>query len=191
MKIDKTGQMADDDYWIAQYRQGNQEGMQVLYQRYYQKVYYKCLALCKDPDQAFDLAQDVLLKTFEHLHAFRGLSSFSTWLYTLTYNHYREFFRKSKRLLFSRLNEHYEGNQDNFAAAFSDGASQQETSEGTMLALLNTIPELDKMMLFLKYKDGQSIGDLQTRFMLSASAVKMRLKRARAKLNVQYAKAIA
>jgi hypothetical protein len=68
----KMNQTADDAYWIEQYRLGNQEGMRVLYQRYFQKVYYKCLSLCKDPDQAFDLAQDVLLKAFEHLHSFRG-----------------------------------------------------------------------------------------------------------------------
>jgi RNA polymerase sigma-70 factor (ECF subfamily) len=46
-------------------------------------------------------------------------------------------------------------------------------------------------MLFLKYHDGQSIEQLQTVFMLSASAVKMRLKRARHKLNALYARAVA
>jgi RNA polymerase sigma-70 factor (ECF subfamily) len=81
--------------------------------------------------------------------------------------------------LFSRLNECYEGNQEDFAGAFSEGASQQELGESTMLALLNTIPETEKTMLLLKYNDGQSIEHLQTQFMLSASAIKMRLKRAR------------
>ncbi len=40
--------------------------------------------MCKDSD--CDLAQDTLLKAFENLLTFKGQSSFSTWLYTITYN---------------------------------------------------------------------------------------------------------
>jgi RNA polymerase sigma-70 factor (ECF subfamily) len=143
--------------------------------------------MSRDPDQAFDLAQDALLKAFENLPTFRGHSSFSTWLYTITYNHCCEFFRKSKRLLVHRL-EHFDQDElEDIAGPFLDEASLQAYAESRMMTLLNTIPETDKKMLFLKYYEGRSIEYLQTEFMLSASAVKMRLKRAKRKLNVLYA----
>jgi RNA polymerase sigma-70 factor (ECF subfamily) len=184
-------QSASDEYWIEQYRLGNPEGLGVLYQRYYQKVYYKCLSLCKDPDQAFDLAQDALLKAFEHLPAFRGQASFSTWLYAITYNHCQEFFRKAKRLLVLRLEDTYQATCQDAAGTSAEDALLSPSSESTLLALFHHIPETDRRMLFLKYHDGQSIEQLQTTFMLSASAVKMRLKRARQKLNTLYARAVA
>ncbi len=183
-------QTASDDYWIEQYRLGNPQSLGVLYQRYFQKVYHKCLALSKDSDEAFDLAQDALLKAFEHLSAFRGQSSFSTWLYAITYNHCQEFFRKAKRLFVMRLDDSQESAWQDPAGTSPEDALQP-SSESTLLALFNLIPETDRQMLFLKYHDGQSIEQLQTVFMLSASAVKMRLKRAREKLNLLYVRAVA
>ncbi len=191
MKTNRMPQIASDEYWIEQYRLGNHESLGVLYQRYYQKVYYKCLSLCKDPDQAFDLAQDALLKAFEHLPAFREQASFSTWLYAITYNHCQEFFRKAKRLFVLRLDDSYEATWKDAAGTSPEDALQPPPSESMLWALFNHIPETDRRMLFLKYHDGQSIEQLQTAFLLSASAVKMRLKRARQKLNTLYAGAVA
>jgi RNA polymerase sigma-70 factor (ECF subfamily) len=191
MNMDRMAQTAGDDYWIEQYRLGNPEGLGVLYQRYFQKVYHKCLSLSKDPDEAFDLAQDALLKAFEHLPSFRGQASFSTWLYAITYNHCQEFFRKAKRLFVLRLEDSGESTWKDAAAPSPEDALQPPPTESTLLALFNHIPETDRRMLLLKYHDGQSIEHLQTVFMLSASAVKMRLKRARQKLNTLYARAVA
>jgi RNA polymerase sigma factor (sigma-70 family) len=191
MKMDRMAQTAGDEYWIEQYRLGNSESLGVLYQRYYQKVYHKCLSFCKDPDEAFDLAQDALLKAFEHLPAFRGQASFSTWLYTITYNHCREFFRKAKRLFVLRLEDSYEAIWKHATGISPEDALQPPPPENTLLALFYHIPEKDGRMLFLKYHDGQSIEQLQTVFMLSAGAVKMRLKRAKQRLNTLYARAVA
>jgi RNA polymerase sigma-70 factor (ECF subfamily) len=175
---------ADDAYWVEQYRLGNRQAMGVLYQRYFQKVYHKCLSLSKDPDQAFDLAQDALLKAFDHLHAFKGNSSFSTWLYTITYNHCQEFFRKAKRLAVIPLPQDVQDQEPDGVSL--EGSSGQENPETRMLALLNHVNETDKTMLLLKYQQGRSIEHLQQQFNLSAGAVKMRLQRARHKLNSLY-----
>lgn len=182
-----TASKAEDAYWIEQYRRGNPEGMRVLYQRYFPKVYHTCLSLSKDADQAFDLAQDILLKAFAHLHTFGGKSAFSTWLYTLTYNHYREFFRKSKRLVVSRLGAYDPGDEPDPEEALSEADPAQKI----MLALLNTLPAAEKTLLLLKYRDGESIEHLKTQFRLSAGAIKMRLKRTRTKLNQLYLRAVA
>ena len=187
MKINQCAKTGGDHYWIEQYRLGNQDGLGVLYERYFKKVYYTCLSIGKDPDLANDLAQDVLLKAFEHLSSFKGQSSFSTWLYTITYNHCCEFLRKSKRLLVHRLEDFNDGDVESHAGSPPEEASQQALDESRMLSLLNAIPETEKKMLLLKYYEGRSIEHLQTVFMLSASAVKMRLKRAKHKLNVLYA----
>jgi RNA polymerase sigma-70 factor (ECF subfamily) len=188
MKMNQCTQPGGDEHWIEQYRLGNQDSLDVLYKRYFKKVYYTCMSMCKDPDQAYDLAQDALLKAFENLPSFKGHSSFSTWLYTITYNHCCEFFRKSKRLVVHRLEYFNKDDVEDIPGPLLEEASLQAFAESRMMALLDTIPETEKKMLFLKYYEGRSIEYLQTVFMLSASAVKMRLKRAKRKLNVLYAK---
>ena len=190
MSSASTAAAAKDEYWIEQYRRGNPEGMSVLYQRYFPKVYQKCWSLCRDADQAFDLAQDILLKAFERLHTFCGKASFSTWLYTLTYNHYRDFFRKSKRLAVSRLGAYDPGDEAAPEAAIAE-TDEPDADQSTMLGLLNKLPDAERTLLLRKYRDGESIEHLTGQFSLSAGAVKMRLKRARTKLNQLYARAVA
>ena len=48
------------------------------------KVYFTCLHLMTNREDAEDCAQDALQKAYERFHTFRGDSLFSTWLYTLT-----------------------------------------------------------------------------------------------------------
>lgn len=190
MTFISSASTSKDEYWIEQYRLGNPKGMSILYQRYFPKVYNKCFSLCKDADHAFDLAQDILLKAFERLHTFCGKSTFSTWLYALTYNHYLEFFRKSKRLVMSRLNEYDLGNEQDWDATFEE-VGETDSGQTNMLSLLNKLPDEEKKMLLLKYRDGESIEQLKAQFSLSSGAIKMRLKRARTKLNQLYSRSIA
>jgi RNA polymerase sigma-70 factor (ECF subfamily) len=174
-----------DEFWIDQFLQGNIKAMGVLYQRHFPKVYHLCLSLCKDADLAFDFTQDIFLKAFEHLHTFRRRSTFSTWLYSVTYNHYRENYRKTKRLVFIRLGDCEPGDWLNIESAVWK-ASEEETRKINMLALLERLTCQEKTLLILKYKDGKSIQELRDQFGLSSGTVKMRLKRARTKLNRIY-----
>jgi RNA polymerase sigma-70 factor, ECF subfamily len=57
-----------------------------LFRRHFERVARWCFRFTGDRDAAADLAQDVFLKAHRHLDAFKGLSRFSTWLYTITRN---------------------------------------------------------------------------------------------------------
>jgi RNA polymerase sigma factor (sigma-70 family) len=48
---------------------------------------------------ADDLAQETFLRAYKNLHSFRGEARFSTWLYRIAYNCFREEARKRKELV--------------------------------------------------------------------------------------------
>ncbi len=48
------------------------------------KVYFTCLHLMRNREDAEDCAQEALMKAFRSFHTFKEQSSFSTWLYTIT-----------------------------------------------------------------------------------------------------------
>jgi RNA polymerase sigma-70 factor (ECF subfamily) len=79
----------DEDLVIA-YRQAppadREAIVEELFRRYFERVARWCLRFTGDRDAAADLAQDVFLKAHRHLDAFKGLSRFSTWLYTIARN---------------------------------------------------------------------------------------------------------
>jgi len=58
-----------------------------IFRRYQAKVTGWCYAVTKDHESARDLTQEVFLKIFRSLHAFRGDSRMSTWIYVITRNH--------------------------------------------------------------------------------------------------------
>ena len=58
-----------------------------LFERHQARVAAWCYRMTGDVDRAADLAQEVFLKAFQRLDAFRGDSRFATWLYSIARNH--------------------------------------------------------------------------------------------------------
>jgi RNA polymerase sigma factor (sigma-70 family) len=58
-----------------------------LFRRYEARVRSWCLRFTSDPNQTFDLMQEIFLKVYRNTHCYRGDSKFSTWLYSIARNH--------------------------------------------------------------------------------------------------------
>ncbi len=156
----------------------------ILYDRYAELVYSKCLSFTKSPQEAQDLTHDIFIKLFLKLHAFKGESKFSTWLYSFTYNfcvNYVTRDQKKKKEKFTILEHENYSVQDDVP----DEDIYQMKAEKLMLSL-EKIDVDDKMLLLMKYQDGFSIADIQNGLQIGESAVKMRLKRAKKKLIMAY-----
>src|SRR4029079_345116 len=65
-----------------------------VFNRYHSRVVGWCYAVARNREIAMDLAQEVFLKVFRSLHAFRGDSRISTWIYVITRNHCLNSLRK-------------------------------------------------------------------------------------------------
>ena len=57
-----------DEALVKAIRQDNREALGELYNRYYKKVFSKCYSFTKNQEEAFDLAQESLMKAFDHIH---------------------------------------------------------------------------------------------------------------------------
>ena len=156
---------------------------EVLYDRYADLVYNKCLGFSKSEDEAKDLTQDVFLKLFVKLSSFKGKSKFSTWLYAFTYNHCVNYVTRTTAKKIERhaveaenIKEEFDGDEDDD----KDGLYQMKVDK--LKIALERIPPDDKVIILLKYQDQLTIKELQDIFDIGESAVKMRLKRAKDKL---------
>ncbi len=67
-----------------------------LYHRYKRMVYTLTYRMTHEVSSAEDLTQEVFVLVWRKIGTFRGEASFSTWLYRLTLNECRGFFRKTK-----------------------------------------------------------------------------------------------
>ena len=73
----------------ARHRYGDAAAFDEVYARYAEMVYNLALRLAGDPDEAADLAQEIFVRVYRHLAAFRGGASLKTWIYRIALNHCR------------------------------------------------------------------------------------------------------
>jgi RNA polymerase sigma factor (sigma-70 family) len=155
---------------------------EVLYHRYYSRVLDKCYSFVKNRQLAEELAEDVFSKVYEKLLSYRQLSSFSSWLYSVCYNHCIDYLREKKKL-------HYPSwNRENEIPEIID--ETEDISEGIDYDRLMNIFEMihpeEKALLLMKYMDNLSMKQIGAALRISEDAAKMRLKRARARVLYLY-----
>ncbi|MGB0838836.1 MAG: RNA polymerase sigma factor [Chitinophagales bacterium] len=158
-----------------------------LYDRYANKVYRKCISMVKNKEDAQDLSHDILVKAFLNISKFAGNSSFSTWVYAITYNQCIDFLRKRQK---KRVVE-FEPQKETIDIEDTDGIEEKiifDIEVERLQELMDKVSEDDKAILLMKYQDEMSIEDIRMVLDLQASAVKMRLKRARDRLRKFYEK---
>ena len=153
----------------------------VLYDRYSKRVYNKCYGFARSQDEAEDLTQDVFLMLFVKLASFKGRSKFSTWLYSFTYNFCVNYVNRNKQRKMSDKSVP----MDTVEYKVEDEVPDEnlfELQASKLDRALKLIDVEEKSILLLKYQDGASIKELSDFLEIGESAVKMRLKRAKAKL---------
>lgn len=173
---------SDEEIVLLIMNSGNKELFEILYGRYIKKVKDKCFSFLKDAKQSEEFANDILTKAYEKISGFKGNSSFSSWLYSITYNYCIDYLRAKKKL-------HYpEWNSNNEIPEIIDEseADLEEASYDNLLTILELIHPEEKVLLLMKYQDNLPIKQIAQTLRISEDAVKMRLKRARTRVIYLY-----
>jgi len=156
----------------------NQHLFGILYDRYANVIYNKCLSFVEDNDEAQDMTHDIFLKLYVKLKSFKGESKFSTWVYSFTYNfcinHIQRKYKKENKNL-----------SDEFSDDIEDEIDDREIYDLKIEKLNQSLKQLnveDKTILLMKYQDDFSIKDIAVTLEIGESATKMRLNRAKSRL---------
>ena len=185
MKIDNFISLKDEEIINKIQNEGSSEYFEILYRRYYQKVLDKCYGFVKNRNIAEELAEDIFSRVFEKLPSFKHLSSFSSWLYSITYNHCIDYLRKKKKL-------HYPNwNLENEILEIIDETEEsvENINYENLLIILELIHPEEKALLLMKYQDNLSMKQISSALRISEDAAKMRLKRARSRVVYLYSEA--
>lgn len=160
-------------------RDRDQACFTTLYRRYASKVFAKCCTMLGEENTARDAVQDIFIKVSLNLAKFNDKSSFSTWLYSVTYNFCIDIIRKRKKLKII-FDEDIESHKV---------ADELELPDSVLLDLkyqqleriLADMPPGDRAILLMKYQDGMQIKDIAEHFGKTESAIKMQILRAKMK----------
>lgn len=137
-------------------------------------------------EEAEDAAQEVFLKAFRALGAFRGEASFSTWLYRIALNHLSDLHRRRRPVVF--LEEVGPERRGERAGGDPEEAALAGESRLAVQRALAELPETYRRMVYLHHYRGLSYAEIGRLLGLPERSVETRLYRAkkmlRAKLEV-------
>jgi RNA polymerase sigma-70 factor (ECF subfamily) len=90
-----------DDTWLVEgLKAGDERAYETLIQMFQQPVYSLVSRLLIEPADSSDVVQEVFLKVFRKIGAFRGDSSLKTWIYRIAVNeayNYQRWFSRHRR----------------------------------------------------------------------------------------------
>lgn len=182
MNDQKYSNLSDETVLKIMKEENDPKLFEVIYQRYYKKVQDRCYSFLKNKPLASEFANDILAKVYEKLPGFKGNSSFSSWLYSVTYNYVIDYLRKKKQLHYPSWNEKNEIPE----IIDESDADVEELSYDRLLVILEIIHPEEKALLLMKYQDELSLKEIARSLTISDDAVKMRLKRARSRVIYLY-----
>lgn len=150
-----------------------------LYRRYAGKVFAKCISMLADHGMARDATQDVFIKVLLNLSKFTEQSSFSTWVYSITYNYCIDLIRKKKKNILVFTED----------IGRVSTASEVELPDSVILEMetnrlekvMHKLPVGDKAILDMKYTEDMSIKEIGEVLNKTESAIKMQIMRAKIK----------
>jgi RNA polymerase sigma-70 factor (ECF subfamily) len=153
-----------------------------LVERFRQRVWRICFRLLGNEQDANDAAQEVFLRLFTNRTKFAGRSKYATWVHAiavrtcLTIRRGRGRRRKHEDIASDEQWEHQQPREE----------PAQTGLALDLMRMLEILDEEDRAMLILKYAENYDYEELAEIFDLSVSACKMRLSRAREKLQQRF-----
>lgn len=171
-----------DSELIAHYLRGQDSTyFTVLYRRYASKVFAKCISMLADEGQARDATQDIFIKVLLNLAKFTEQSSFSTWVYSITYNYCIDLIRKKKKMPLIFTEDVGKVSRETDEIDDIPDSVLLEMEQNRLEKVMEYLPPGDKAILLMKYIDDLSIRDIGAVLNKTESAIKMQIMRAKHK----------
>jgi RNA polymerase sigma-70 factor, ECF subfamily len=156
---------------------GDRDAMERLLMRAQEVAYRFSLLVCGHPEDAEDVMQDALLKTYQHVTEIQEPDAFRTWLYTTVRNACL-----MKRRRRSGEPSEFVPVEDVTVAAQTRSADRQVFDawmDRRLRAALDRLPPVYRMIVVMREMDGLSTREVAAVTGISEANVKTRLHRAR------------
>lgn len=147
----------------------SKEKFAVFAEKYMDTIYRVAYSWTKNPDDANDVTQDVLIQLYKTTKEFESDSHIKNWLIKVTVNQCKMFFRS----MWNKMED---------IDAYADTLGFEDES---YLDLFNAVMKLDKkysVPLMLFYYEGYSTAEISVILNIPEKTVSTRLFRAKAKL---------
>lgn len=165
----------EDENAIDRVLNGDTAAFSVIVERWQGPLINLAYRFCRDRGRAEDMAQDAFLKAFRGLGSWRRDAAFSTWLFALATNVYRDEMRRFKPELVPM-------HEDIAPAGSAEDEAHTAARRNLVHRAVQSLPPKYRDPLLLFYFHEQDIAATARSLELPEGTVKARLSRGRAQL---------
>lgn len=174
-----------DEQLMSQYRDGDAQAFEPLYQRYRTSLYNYLMRQCGNKAITDELFQDTWTSLIKARETYRESAKFSTYLFRIAHNKLIDHYRRNSK---TAINSYDEDLIDTASHSPEDTVlAQQQHSK--FIQLLEKLPEAQREAFLLKEETGLGIEDIARITESNVEAIKSRLryavKRLKAGMEVQ------
>ncbi|HVZ20075.1 MAG TPA: sigma-70 family RNA polymerase sigma factor [Vicinamibacterales bacterium] len=180
---DRKAELAD---LVRRAAGGERAAMEALLMRAQEVAYRFSLLVCGHPQDAEDVMQEALLKTYTYVGQISAPEAFRTWLYTTVRNaclmKRRRHVGEPAAFVPIEQDSSHDGSHAVDVADASPSADDrlmEDWMDKRLRAALNALPPLYRMIVVMREIDGLSTREVATIAGVSEAVVKTRLHRAR------------
>ena len=182
---------------VERLRERDEQALAELASTYGHKIFQLALRYLRNHEDAEEVVQDVLMKVFRKIDAFRGDAALSSWIYRITFNTAMSRVRSLKAMRSAEVSEIEIGTtaHDDAIAAF-DPPDSSDLADASLLksqlrehlaAAVIALPEIYRVPVILRDFNGLSTEEASTRLQIKDQTLKSRLHRGRMLLRVRLA----
>jgi len=169
--------METDKLLVRQVLNGNIESFEQLLNKYYHKIVTFIFKMGLLREDSEDITQEVFVKAYNNLYRYDEKWEFSTWLFNIAINSYKDFKKKKRPVTTELLAEH------ETAIGFNNEEPADKIHMRQVLKRMLVYLDTEvKSMLILHYFNGFSLKEIGNIYKTTPDAVKMKIYRARNKL---------
>jgi RNA polymerase sigma-70 factor (ECF subfamily) len=187
-ELEHTGIVsADETAFVARLQARDDAAYTELARRYTTALYHVAFRMLGDSAEASDAVQDIFLKVFRNIHAFRGDSTLKTWLYRIAFSEILNrlrWWKRRFRFATVSLDDGPDGATPGLRLRHSGPSPHQalETKEreAVVQGALRELSRDHRSILVLRDIEGFSYTEIADVLGLSVGTVKSRLARGRA-----------
>ena len=174
---------------VERLRERDEHAVAELSSLYGQKIFQLAFRYLRNNEDAEEVVQDVLLKVFRKIDAFRGDSALSSWIFRITFNTAMSRLRRTRAMRNAEVSDIEIGTAsgDDSPAAF-DPADWSNLADEAMLkselrerlaAAVIGLPEIYREPVILRDLNGLSTEEASTKLRIKDQTLKSRLHRGR------------
>jgi RNA polymerase sigma-70 factor (ECF subfamily) len=180
---------AEEHSLVARARAGDHEAFEALVRQHQQQVFAVAYRMLGNRDEAADVAQEVFVRAYRSLKAFRGEARLSTWLVSISMNqcrNRRRWWARHRRVVVASLDDPLDDAEDATLAARTPdpgptpaAEAQRRDVQRQLHAALQQLEAPDREIIVLRDLHGYAYDDIAQILKCRLGTVKSRLSRAR------------